>query len=123
MLAMTPESAPCCEQGQKELRCSSCVCFPRSSPGKDAKAGLKICPFAHTGSARVGVFGCVQTPLNDLKVFYSLGTAELSPSSGPSPCNIHAAAKENQWKELSGGARLLIENGVLPPGLEAEKRL
>lgn len=64
---------------------------------------------------------CVQTTLNDLKVFYSLGSAELSPSSGPSPWNIHAAAKENQWKELSGGARLLTENGVLPLGLEAGK--
>lgn len=68
------------------------------------------------------VFVCVQTTLNDLKVFYNLGTAELNLSSGPSPWNIHAAAKENQWKELSGGARLLTENGVLPPGPEAEKK-
>lgn len=68
----------------------------------------------------VCVLVCVQTTLDDLKVFYSLGTAELSPSSGPSPWNIHTAAKENQWKELSGGARLLTENGVLPLGLEDE---
>lgn len=110
MLAVTPESAPCSEQGQEELRYSSCVCCPNSSPGKAAKAGLKIRPFAHMGSARVCL--CVQTTLNDLKVFYNLGTAELSPSSGPRTWNIHAAAKGNQWKKPSGGAKLLTENGL-----------
>lgn len=32
----------------------------------------------------------------DLKVFYILGTAELSPFSAPSPWNIYVTAKGNQ---------------------------
>lgn len=119
MLAVTPESAPCSEQGQEELRYSSCVCCPNSSPGKAAKAGLKIRPFAHMGSARVCL--CVQTTLNDLKVFYNLGTAELSPSSGPRTWNIHAAAKGNQWKKPSG-SQVSDWKWSLPPGLKAEKK-
>lgn len=70
----------------------------RAAPGKDAKTGLEICPFAHMGSACVCVFVCMQTTLNDLRVVYNLGTADLSLSSGPSPWNIHTAAKENIWK-------------------------
>lgn len=55
-----------------------------------------LCIRIHGFSLHVYVCLCVDH--SDLKVFYNLGTAELSPFSGPSPWNIHAAAKENQWK-------------------------
>lgn len=95
-----------CEQGQKELRYSSCGCCPKSCPRKSCQGrfkNLSIC--THGFSLCVCVFMCVQTTLNDLKVFYNLGTAELSPSSGPSPWNIHTAAKEKSMERAEWGSQ------------------
>lgn len=65
MLAMTPESAtPRCEQGQKELRYSSCVCCPKSCPRKrcqDRFRNLPIC--THGFSLCVCVCLCACRPL------------------------------------------------------------
>lgn len=58
MLAVTPESAPCCEQGQKELGYSSCVCCPNCCPRESCQGRFKKSAHLHTWVQLVRVCVC-----------------------------------------------------------------
>lgn len=107
-----------CWDIQAVFAAQTAACLPLD---KTPRQVLAICAFASIGSAPMCMCVCLCRPLNDLKVFYSFRTAELSSFSGLSPWNIHASANANQWKQSSGGARLLLKMGFCRRDLRLKK--
>lgn len=56
-------SQHCVSRGRRSWDIPAVAAAQRAAPGKLAKAGLKICPFTHMGSACVCVCLCVCRPL------------------------------------------------------------